>query len=372
MSYLYLYSNCIPVKGVSRSIICDLQQGKYDFIPNSLYEILNTNIGKKRHSILEQYTPEEQTILEEYFGFLEHKEYIYWVDDITQFPPIEKTYQSSSHVTNAIIDFDEKSHFNLTDISDQLDFLNCKAIQFRFFCSKEMNELNEILQSFELSKLRSIELIIKFQDTVSIKTLQELHKSSPRIKLIIIHSSPEQKLDFLNREKTIPVMYTNQVFNDSSCCGKIGPSYFSINTETFIESLNFNSCLNKKISIDTNGDIKNCPSLPTSYGNISNTSLYSALHSEGFKDVWKLTKDMINVCKDCEFRHICTDCRAYTDNPNNKYARPSKCTYNPYICKWQGEKGFKTLEECGITTDKNGLYIDHKKVSSINKELWGE
>ena len=38
--FLMLYSNCIPVKGYSRSVICDLQMQNYFFIPNSLYKVL--------------------------------------------------------------------------------------------------------------------------------------------------------------------------------------------------------------------------------------------------------------------------------------------------------------------------------------------
>ncbi|WP_066439517.1 hypothetical protein [Chryseobacterium sp. CCH4-E10] len=32
-----------------------------------------------------------------------------------------------------------------------------------------------------------------------------------------------------------------------------------------------------------------------------------------FKKYRNLTKDQIEVCKDCEFLYICTDCRAYSE-----------------------------------------------------------
>jgi hypothetical protein len=64
----------------------------------------------------------------------------------------------------------------------------------------------------------------------------------------------------------------------------------------------------------------------------------------------------INICKDCEFRHhrvlgtsICTDCRAYVENPDacpdllgDILSKPLKCLsrelgggYNPYTCEWE-------------------------------------
>lgn len=60
------------------------------------------------------------------------------------------------------------------------------------------------------------------------------------------------------------------------------------------------------------------------------TSLRQALEKENFKDVWSISKSRIKVCKDCEFRHICTDCRAYIDDPNDIYSKPLKCGYDPY------------------------------------------
>jgi len=52
-----------------------------------------------------------------------------------------------------------------------------------------------------------------------------------------------------------------------------------------------------------------------SFGNIQDTTLEEALNKEGFKKYWDITKDQIEVCKDCEFRYICTDCRAYVEKP---------------------------------------------------------
>lgn len=72
-----------------------------------------------------------------------------------------------------------------------------------------------------------------------------------------------------------------------------------------------------------------------SFGNIENKSLKEALYETGFKKLWDLSKDHIEICKDCEFRHICTDCRAYLEDPKNIYSKPLKCGYNPYTNQWE-------------------------------------
>ena len=47
-----------------------------------------------------------------------------------------------------------------------------------------------------------------------------------------------------------------------------------------------------------------------------------------------IKKDQISVCKDCEFRYVCTDCRAYTQNSGDQYSKPLKCNYDPYTATW--------------------------------------
>lgn len=74
------------------------------------------------------------------------------------------------------------------------------------------------------------------------------------------------------------------------------------------------------------------------FGNIKDTTLEEALNHPDFKKYWNVNKDMIEVCKDCEFRHICTDCRAYTERTHFDgeidLSKPLKCGYNPYTNEW--------------------------------------
>ena len=47
--------------------------------------------------------------------------------------------------------------------------------------------------------------------------------------------------------------------------------------------MNYNSCLFKKIAIDRNGNIKNCPAMVQSFGNVKENSLIGALNHPEFK-----------------------------------------------------------------------------------------
>jgi radical SAM protein with 4Fe4S-binding SPASM domain len=75
--------------------------------------------------------------------------------------------------------------------------------------------------------------------------------------------------------------------------------------------------------------------MPEIFGNINESSLTEVLDykEEEVHKYWNITKDQIEVCKDCEFRYICTDCRAFRES-DNIYSKPLKCNYNPYNGKW--------------------------------------
>ncbi|KAA3644370.1 MAG: hypothetical protein DWP98_12335 [Bacteroidetes bacterium] len=50
---------------------------------------------------------------------------------------------------------------------------------------------------------------------------------------------------------------------------------------------------------------------------------------------WKISKDRIDVCKNCEFRNICSDCRAFRIDQNDFLSKPLKCGYDPYKAQWK-------------------------------------
>jgi radical SAM protein with 4Fe4S-binding SPASM domain len=55
----------------------------------------------------------------------------------------------------------------------------------------------------------------------------------------------------------------------------------------------------------------------TSYGNLQDlkSSIVDIVIMNDFQYYWNLNKDTIDGCKDCEYRYICTDYRAYISNP---------------------------------------------------------
>jgi SPASM domain peptide maturase of grasp-with-spasm system len=216
--------------------------------------------------------------------------------------------------------------------TDSLNVIACESLQIRVFNSKNPKKVSSLIQKLRSSRLKSIELIFPYNALSCDNDINTFITKSNRITQLLIYDSPLADNKIL---KGANVIFEPRNLSSELHCGRITENHFAPNLLTFTESIHHNSCLNRKISIDTEGNIKNCPSMSQSFGNIKDTTLQEALDHPDFKKYWNVTKDQISVCKDCEFRYICTDCRGYIENPEDMYSKPLKCGYNPYTCEWE-------------------------------------
>ncbi|MFA8299549.1 MAG: grasp-with-spasm system SPASM domain peptide maturase [Hyphomicrobiales bacterium] len=341
--YYRLYANCIPVKGYKESIIVDLQrQNSTNKIPNSLFEILDKYPDESIEDIKAIYNNEYDETIDEYFNFLLRKEFIFLCEkkELECFPKLDLTWKSPSGIENAIIDICEYRKEDLNKAIEDLSELQCNALEIRFEKIIGTDILKQIGLLLKGSRILSVEILLKYTDDITFENLLEIADQYPRYQRISVYNSPNNQISACNR-----ILFNTKDINPVKDCGKISSMYFCDNINMFTESQCYNSCLNRKISIDSSGNIKNCPSMPHSYGHISNTSLKEVINNKEFLKYWTISKDQIEVCKDCEYRYICSDCRAYTKN-QGLFSQPEKCTYNPYIAKWKGDEGFISVEDC--------------------------
>ena len=339
-SNFILFSDCIPVQGANRSVICDTKNNAYFYIPNSLYDIINKYNGSTIESIKEDFNREYDEIIDEYFDFLIENKLIFFNSNPEFFPKINLQWQHTSKITNAIVDFDTIIHDYKTVIQ-QFEILKCSYVQFRFFKVVNITFLKEILDYISdiESRVVSMDFIIPYNSDVDKEALEQLVFKNSRIHSLIIYNAPATKnYNPINENMGYILEVERNILNEKHC-GIITTEYFYSNINLLSESLIHNSCLNRKISIDKEGNIKNCPSMTESFGNIKDTTLEESLEHPNFKRYWNITKDQIHVCKDCEFRYVCTDCRAYTERThfekNIDVSKPLKCGYNPYTSAWE-------------------------------------
>jgi SPASM domain peptide maturase of grasp-with-spasm system len=332
--YFILYACCIPVKGVVRSIICDIQRSTFEYIPMGLYEVLTVTRKMPLDDIYKKYSHLDKEILDEYFVWLEEKEFGFMTTSPENFPQLKLRYNTPEVINNAIIDIDENSKHDYIELFYQLDYLGCKFIEIRSYCKQDFLAISNILKHTNNLRFRNIDFILKYDSSANLNSseIEIVFTEYPLLGKLIYHSAPQTETSSPLPGRFLVLLPT--IVESEMCCGKISLDSFAINIETFVESQKWNTCLNKKVSIDRYGYIKNCPSMNKSFGHISVNKIIDVIEIEDFKKIWAIGKNKINVCKVCEFRHICTDCRAFL--PIEKQLdKPFKCKYNPYTATWE-------------------------------------
>lgn len=336
MKYFNLFSNIIITKGINRILISDLQRNTSELYPIELSEIIEELSKTSIEALTEGFNVESQVIFQEYLDILLEKEYGFiTLNGIDKnFPLMSTEFHDPGKLSDMFIEIDDISI--IEKLKNSIEFLD---IKFVTLFSERVLTIDEIIQIdnyFFNDALVGIQVYMPFNEKINEETLNHLHKKTFRIFNLTFYNcqkKPKYKKDSLK----FNIDFTNKQIVRQSC-GKVGLEYFNTNMIKVLESINHNSCIHKKISIDKDGNIKNCPSMTQSFGNIKDTTLEQALEHPDFKKYWNVNKDMIAVCKDCEFRHICTDCRAYTERNHFEgeidLSKPLKCGYNPYTNEW--------------------------------------
>jgi SPASM domain peptide maturase of grasp-with-spasm system len=272
------------------------------------------------------------------FGFLtKHPQY---------FPDLSTEFDKCEIISNSVINIDKNSEYFTKLIFPQLNEIGCEAIQLKInecieFVEIQLNILDDILKN---SRIKYVEIIIVNDCLINEKTLSYLLKKNNRIKSIISYDT------FTHRKTEIcenSSKFKNELYNLS--VNQYYSQIFQINLLAFTEAQNHNLYFNRKVAIDKNGDVKNCLTNNKVFGNIKENTIKEVISTPEFRKIWYISKNKIEICKDCEFRFMCIDNREPIHKEDSElFYYSGFCKYNPYTAKWQGHPGFISVEEWRI------------------------
>lgn len=328
MEYLKIHEDCKFVKGYRRSIILDLGREKFHYIPNILFEIVDKFDKKNINEIYSYYGKKNINKINEYLSFLIENNFglICSKNQSEIFKSINLNWINFSKITNAIIEIN--NNFDFKKIIIQLENLGCYHIQLRSEFVVEYTNLIKILQSFENIAIKSVDVIIKYNNDIDL--YKNLVLKYNRLKSIIFHSAPK---NLRLQDYSFITLLEKKLENPNDYI-TINPYLFRVNLPTFLESINHNLYFNKKISIDFRGNIKNCLNSKKIFGNIERHEIENIIQKKDFKKYWNISKTKIEICKDCEYRNICIDARIPLKDENGIWNFESQCPYDPYNAKW--------------------------------------
>lgn len=333
---LRLFANCVPVRGARRSVICDLQRHMLFAIPNVLYEIVTLHRDLTFEQLCVTYGQTSAPELEEYVDFLIDKQLAFWTCHPERFPELDLDFRSPGEVDVAMIDVDGQSTHDYERLVDELDGLTCKFLQIRCYAGVDDIDIERILKATCTSRLRGVDLTLRYSEELTDGRLETWCGVYPRLAAVLIHGAPHGRSLMLPHG--VPLRFITRLIQDASACGFVHPGYFAIGMPTFMEAQRFNTCLNRKIAVDRQGLTCNCPAMTTRYGNTADVALRDVVSGADFREVWNLRKDDVEVCRDCEFRYVCVDCRAHLQDSTNPRSKPRHCSYDPYTASWGADR----------------------------------
>jgi SPASM domain peptide maturase of grasp-with-spasm system len=245
MDYLCLFANCIPVQGHKRSILCDLQKNRYKIIPNELYSIL-ININQHPYETFLNSYPDKEG-LELFIKKLIEEDFVFFTDLPRGFPKLSMEWDTSSIITNAILDLDVASSYNISSFIVELEALGCRAIEIRCFDDSLNNHISAILDALSDSPITTVSILVAYSSLYNLSYFENICNINPRLNNFIIHSSPffQEK----NIEDKVLICYSEEKVASENHCGFVNTDYFTVNIPFFTEAQLHNTCLNRKIVI---------------------------------------------------------------------------------------------------------------------------
>ncbi len=130
---------------------------------------------------------------------------------------------------------------------------------------------------------------------------------------------------------------------------KNSKSFMPATIETLQTTLYGNICWGGLVCIHPNGDVSPCEmEFDTIQGNLNDSSLNEIIATNDDM-AQRLSKDKIDICKKCEYRYVCWECRAMANALSMETnSKPSTCMYNPLDGTWQDVPSKSDFFSCNI------------------------
>jgi len=348
--WLKLFSNCVPVKGFSRSIIYDLQMQSYFYIPNSICDEFLYGENKLSKETINK-------LPVGYVELLKEKNVVFETNKPELFPLINFEFNSSSLITNIIVDIHDNLNHEL--LIHSLNCFNSFVLIMNFDIKHSIEYLSSILKLYSDTKLKMVKCYFYWNQTYNRDDLISLYNEFP-FSSFVVYNAPEGII--LEFKETLVIQFDDIIDYNQD----VYPWLFNVNLDLFSESQKLNSYFNRKLYIGKFGEIKNAPLSDEVFGHLQEIQkieeFEAIINKPEFQKYWFANKDLIVVCKDCENRYMCVDPRVPKINENGAFFYEKMCLYNPYICMWSGEEGYVSIDECGRYSVENEFEVDISKV----------
>lgn len=328
MEYFILHESVRIVEGAKRAALYDLTHGLIRLVPKDMAHVIRSLKKMSLHEYRCSVGDKNATIVDSYLEELVNWGYGLLTKERAGFTERDDTYEAPWLLHNAIIECDHIGPEILDRVVDELILCRCQYVEIRHYQEADLSSVAHVMSRMRYTGARGIRLVVPHLSDQWMDEVRAFVVKDRFIYQIIVHGCPDELPEpFITKRK--------ERFSNALCCGRIDRSDFIANYDNWTLSRSVNSCLHGKLSFDQEGNIRMCPASSHALGKVGNSSIVPALAENlaGSKE-WNMTKDAVIVCRDCEFRYACTDCRMIRSDPSNIASKPLKCGYDPYTATW--------------------------------------
>jgi SPASM domain peptide maturase of grasp-with-spasm system len=335
-----LFPTCKFVRGGAYSAVYDLERRRlYRFESGfaGLFELAASRGGIPLAELDALSPPARRKALEA-IGYMRENEIGHEVDafSLRHVAELPEGWAIPQPIANAIVDVDDRAH-DWPALIAALGGLQCDSLQIRGFSTLlDLTALDEIMTATARSSIAHVEAIMAWTEALEPTDWRALFERHRNLVKVHLHGAPEDKEINAGSSEAMTVRsvrWSKAPVRGASACGHIfDGSLQAPSVALYSELRSFNGCLNRKLSIRSDGEICNCPSMRAGFGK-DLSRLSEIVASPVFQRPWRLRKDAIEGCKGCEFRYVCTDCRAYLET-DASLAKPARCRYDPATGTW--------------------------------------
>ena len=321
------FEDCIFVHGHKSSLIVDL--GRRYFL----------QVEKKVLTEIESKLNITYKSGNNFIDFLIESDVLFLIseEDKNNFIPLNKRWVEPSIIDNAIIKCSPNLYESVFNVLEELLCYNVTIIAAK----EEIKDLSAFLTF--LSK----NIKYKIFQNVNIYLEETYHTKMKNNIAQFMNETPNvQQLFFIKNKKTFEICksymdHRQAMASTSEIISTKNRIFFNPTIYFYLDSLFFNTSSNKRLFIDKKGELKNNEYDSEIYGNIVNLSsdeVKAIIQSRYFQKKWKISKDKVEICKDCEYRYICEDLTPIVRGADQKWYRAEKCDYDPYLSSWNSIK----------------------------------
>ena len=325
MKYFKLFSNCKLVYGKNTCAIYDLQRSELIPIPKYIFEFL-IELKDPIEKIIKKYDKNSEVEILNFLDQLVKNELGFFTNTPERFPLLEMgNYESPFLLENAIIEISRHSKYSINSVIKELIEIDCRFIQFRMLKDFDIEEFLQILSKFESSKIIGLEFYCKYDRAINLAKVKRIIKDNPRISKVVFYGANRNiKLKAYEHDRANRIVLISKVISITQR-DIVDRKNFKLSIHIFNKAQKYNIGLFKKVCINHVGEIKNYLTHKKSFGRIGDSSILEIVKLKSFQETWNVSNDMIEFCKNCEYRFVCVNC-SDLKNKDSKLFREYYCS----------------------------------------------